>query len=103
MLPRSSVKSHSAINPDARLVAALMPRETVVDAAIPEPVPLMMTGKTPVGVYDDVASVSVVLHVALQVVAEKAAVPPAGSDAAENATGLGKPDRSSAVTPSVAA
>lgn len=77
--------------------------ETVVEAAIPDPVPLMMRGKTPVGVFDDVASVSVVLQVAAQVEAEKAAVTPAGNDAAENATEAGGPDSRRAVTPSVAA
>ena len=100
-MPRSSLKSHCAIKPDAKLLTALMLIETVVDAAIPELVPLMTRGKTPVGVLDDVASVSVVLQVAAQVDAEKAAVTPAGRDDVENATETGKPDSRRAVTPSV--
>jgi len=100
--PRSSLKFQSAIKPDAKLVAALMLRETVVDAANPDPVPLIMRGKTPVGVLDDVASVRVVLHVAVQLAAEKAAVTPAGNDDAENATEAGEPDRRRTVTPSAA-
>src|SRR5579859_1742792 len=75
-VPRSSLKSHSAIKPDAKLVGALTLRETVADAAIPDPVPLMIRGKTPVGVFDEVVSVRVVLHVALQLAAENAAVTP---------------------------
>ena len=100
-VPRSSLKSHCAINPDAKLLAGLMLIETVVDAAIPEPVPVITRGKTPVGALADVASVSVVLQDAVQVDAEKAAETPAGKDDAENATGTGKPDRRCAVTPSV--
>jgi len=73
-----------------------------VDVATPEPVPLMMSGKTPTGEFDDVANFSVVLQVAVQVGAEKAAVTPAGREDAENATDAGNPDSSSAVMPSVA-
>ena len=101
-MPRSSLKSQRAIRPDAKLLAALILRETVVDAAIPEPVPLMTRGKTPVGVFDDVAKLRVVLQDAVQVGAEKAAVTPAGRDDAENATDAGSPDRRSAVIPLVA-
>jgi len=101
-VPRSSLKSQRAIRPDAKLVAAAIFRETVVDVATPEPVPLMMSGKTPTGEFDDVANFSVVLQVAVQVGAEKAAVTPAGREDAENATDAGNPDSSSAVMPSVA-
>src|SRR3981081_4725801 len=97
-VPRSSLKSHLAIKPLLKLLAALTLREAVVDAAIPEPTPLMTTGKTPVGVYDDVARVKVVLHVATQVAAENPTVTPAGSDDTEKATEAGRPDRRRAVT-----
>jgi hypothetical protein len=102
-VPRSSLKSQRAIRPDAKLLAAAIFRETVVDVATPEPVPLMTRGKMPVEVVDDVATLTVVLHVAVQVAAEKVAVTPAGSDDAENATETGKPARRTAVMPVVAA
>jgi hypothetical protein len=101
-LPLSSLKSQRAINPNARLFAALMVRKIVVDAAVPEPVTPMTIGKTPVGLTGDVAKVSVVLHVAAHVATEKAAVTPTGNDDAENVTDTGGPDRRSAVIPSVA-
>lgn len=42
------------------------------------------------------------LHVAVQLATEKAAVTPAGNDDAENATEAGEPDRRRTVTPSAA-
>jgi len=50
-----------------------------VDAAIPEPVPLMTRGKTPVGVLAEVASVERSAASCVQVDAEKR-VTPAGKD-----------------------
>jgi len=53
-VPRSSPKSQSAIKRRCQVLAGLTLRETTVDAAIPEPVPLMTRGKTPVGVLAEV-------------------------------------------------
>jgi len=72
-----------------------------VDAAIPDPVPLIMIGKTPIGVLADVASVSIVLQVAVHVPAENAAVTPTGKDDTENAMEAGRPESRRAVTPSL--
>jgi hypothetical protein len=82
------------------LVAALILRETVVDALIPDPVALTINGKRPMAVFDDVFTVSVVLQVAVQLAAENVAVTPAGNEDAENTRGTGEPDLRSAVIPS---
>jgi hypothetical protein len=85
------------------LAAAVMVTVTVVEADGAEPVPVATTLKVPVVAVAEAEKVKVVLHVAVQLEAERPAVTPAGNPEVENATATGFPAVRVAVMVSAAA
>jgi hypothetical protein len=85
------------------LAAAVIVTATVVEAEGAAPVPVTTTLKVPVVAVEEAERVKVVLHVAVQLVAENPAVTPAGNPEVENATATAFPAVRVAVMASVAA